>query len=411
MTSNGSWQKVRFDEICKNISDRIDDPKQAKTDYYVGLEHLDSEDPKISRHGSPQDVSKTKLLFKPGHILFGKRNWYLRRLAVAQRDGICSAHMLVLEPIEGKSTKEFLPLLMFSDDFYEKALMVSAGSMSPTIKWKDLAPLEFLIPSITEQEEILSITHKIDHTISNSQNLLEKTKNYMISRRELLLTRGIGHTKFKKAPWYYGKTIEIPEDWETCTIKDILVNQNSGFHTNNFKEDGTNIVGVVDFYTNTKIDGQIFRFVELSQKDKNEYSLQKNDLLFVERSLVFSGIGKTLIVTKKGEGTCFGGNIRRFSVNTKCNAQFLYFLLETALLRKSIISRSFVSTITGITSKEYFQTKIFIPPLPEQQKIISILSNINEQITQQQSHLNNLKVLRKSILNSKLTKEKTNVTN
>ena len=151
MTSNGSWQKVRFDEICKNISDRIDDPKQAKTDYYVGLEHLDSEDPKISRHGSPQDVSKTKLLFKPGHILFGKRNWYLRRLGVAQRDGICSAHMLVLEPIEGKSTKEFLPLVMFSDDFYEKALMVSAGSMSPTIKWKDLAPLEFLIPSIEQQ--------------------------------------------------------------------------------------------------------------------------------------------------------------------------------------------------------------------------------------------------------------------
>ena len=122
MPSNGLWQKVRFDQICKNISNRIDDPKQADTDYYVGLEHLDSEEPKISRHGSPQDVSKTKLLFKPGHILFGKRNWYLRRLAVAQREGICSAHMLVLEPIEGKITKEFLPLLMFSDEFYEKAI-------------------------------------------------------------------------------------------------------------------------------------------------------------------------------------------------------------------------------------------------------------------------------------------------
>ena len=117
--------------------------------------------------------------------------------------------MLVLEPIEGKSTKEFLPLLMFSDDFYEKALMVSAGSMSPTIKWKDLAPLEFLIPSIAQQEHILSITHKIDQTISNSQKLLEKTKNYMVSRRESLLTRGIGHTKFKKVPWLFQKEIDI----------------------------------------------------------------------------------------------------------------------------------------------------------------------------------------------------------
>ena len=146
---------------------------------------------------------------------------YLRRLAVAQREGICSAHMLVLEPIEDKSTKEFLPLLMFSDDFYEKALMVSAGSMSPTIKWKDLAPLEFLIPSIEQQEEILSLTHKIDDTISNAKNLLEKTKNYMVSRRESLLTQGIGHTKFKKVPWLFEKKIKIPEAWEIKKLNDV----------------------------------------------------------------------------------------------------------------------------------------------------------------------------------------------
>ena len=91
MPSNGSWQKVRFDQICKNISNRIDDPKQADTDYYVGLEHLDSEEPKILRHGSPNDIGATKLRFKSGQILFGKRRWYLRKLAVAQREGICSA--------------------------------------------------------------------------------------------------------------------------------------------------------------------------------------------------------------------------------------------------------------------------------------------------------------------------------
>ncbi len=196
--SVNSWQKVRFDQICKNISNRIEDPKKAVTDYYVGLEHLDSEEPKILRHGSPLDVSKTKLLFKSGHILFGKRNWYLRRLAVAERDGICSAHMLVLEPIEGKSIKEFVQLLMFSDDFYEKALTVSAGSMSPTIKWKDLGKLEFSLPSLKNQKSILSLMDKIDHTITSMQDLLEKSKIYRNSRRELLLTRGVRHSKFKK---------------------------------------------------------------------------------------------------------------------------------------------------------------------------------------------------------------------
>ena len=39
----------------------------------------------------------------------------------------------------------------------------------------------------------------------------------------------------------------------------------------------------------------------------------------------------------------------------------------------------------------------------EMKQIVSILSKINEQITHQQSHLSNLKTMRKSILNSKLT--------
>ena len=53
--------------------------------------------------------------------------------------------------------------------------------------------------------------------------------------------------------------------------------------------------------------------------------------------------------------------------------------------------------------KEY---KICLPPIPEQQQITLILSNIDKQITRQKSHLTNLKVLRKSVLNSRLTKEK-----
>ncbi len=396
MTSNGSWQKVKFDEICKNISDRIDDPKQAKTDYYVGLEHLDSEDPKISRHGSPQDVSKTKLLFKPGHILFGKRNWYLRRLAVAQREGICSAHMLVLEPIEGKSTKEFLPLLMFGDDFYEKALMVSAGSMSPTIKWKDLAPLEFLIPSIEQQENILSLTHKIDQTISNSQNLLEKTKNYMISRRELLLTRGIGHTKFKKVKWMFGKTIEIPEEWTIEKLSQVC----KIFESDNIDSDLYIGLEHIEQGTGKLLDrGNTKDFVS------TKHVFQKDNILY----------GKLRPLLKKIWITTENGFCSTDILSLEPNKKIIPTILASILLSTNFLSYA-VSTSAGTKMprtnwtdmKEY---EICLPSIAEQEQISSILSNIDKQITQQQSHLTNLKVLRKSILNSKLTKEKTNVAN
>jgi type I restriction enzyme, S subunit len=402
LTSNGSWQKVRFDEICKNISDRIDDPKQAETDYYIGLEHLDSEDPKISRHGSPQDVSKTKLLFKSGHILFGKRNWYLRRLAVAQRDGICSAHMLVLEPIEGKSTKEFLPLLMFSDEFYEKALMVSAGSMSPTIKWKDISKLEFLIPSIEQQEKILLITDKIDHTISNAQTLLEKTKNYMVSRCESLLSKGIGHTKFKKVKWGYGKEIMIPEEWEIKSINELgnVVRGGSPRPAGDPKFFG----GIIPWITVGEItkDNQMYlksTSNTLTDEGKRESRYLESGTVVISNSGATLGVPKILSISG-----CANDGVAAILDLKEIIPEFLYYRIFswTNLLRninQGTGQPNLNTTIIG-------NLKIYLPSLSEQQKIISILYDIDKHIIQQQSHLTNLKVLRKSILNSKLTKEK-----
>ena len=36
-----------------------------------------------------------------------------------------------------------------------------------------------------------------------------------------LLIRGIGHTKFKKVPWVFGKEIEIPEEWKIKSLKEF----------------------------------------------------------------------------------------------------------------------------------------------------------------------------------------------
>ena len=42
------------------------------------------------------DVEATKLMFKKGDIIFGRRRAYQRKLGVAEFDGICSAHAMVL---------------------------------------------------------------------------------------------------------------------------------------------------------------------------------------------------------------------------------------------------------------------------------------------------------------------------
>lgn len=153
--SKAGWTRVRFDQIATQINDRVDNPAEAGVDRYVGLEHLDPDSLRIRRWGEPTDVESTKLRFQPGDIIFGKRRVYQRKVAVADFEGICSAHAMVLRAKPGAVLPEFLPFFMQSDLFMERALSISVGSLSPTINWKALAAEEFLLPPIQEQARLL----------------------------------------------------------------------------------------------------------------------------------------------------------------------------------------------------------------------------------------------------------------
>ena len=160
------WQWVRFDQIAINVSDRVDDPRTAGVDHYVGLEHLDSDSLKIRRWGTPDDVEAQKLRFRAGDIIFGKRRAYQRKVGVAEFDGICSAHAFVFRGNQKYIVPELLPFFMQTDAFMERAVAISKGSLSPTINWGDLARQEFALPSDPgEQRRIAELLRAADEAV------------------------------------------------------------------------------------------------------------------------------------------------------------------------------------------------------------------------------------------------------
>jgi len=180
-------QKIRFGNIAQNISERIE-PKDAIGQIFVGLEHLDPRDIAIRRFGKPDDLIGTKLKVYEGDIIFSKRNAYLRKAAVANFTGICSAHAMVIRAIPEKIYKDFLPYFIHSDSFMARAKEISEGSISPTIKWKNLENQEFLIPSIEEQETISDLFIQIDQTC----NLIREQKETLKKLKQKLLNEILG---------------------------------------------------------------------------------------------------------------------------------------------------------------------------------------------------------------------------
>lgn len=149
------WKIWRFDQMATNVNVRIDNPSESGMEHYVGLEHLDPDSLRIRRWGSPDDVEATKLIFKKGDIIFGRRRAYQRKLGVAEFDGICSAHAMVLRAKPEVVLPEFLPFFMQSDLFMNRAVEISVGSLSPTINWKTMAVQEFVLPQIDEQQRMV----------------------------------------------------------------------------------------------------------------------------------------------------------------------------------------------------------------------------------------------------------------
>ena len=177
------WKMLKFGDIAQNVAVRVD-PVDAKTDVYVGLEHLDPSTIHLRQWGHPSDVTGQKLVFKKGDVIFGRRRAYQRKLAVAEFDGICSAHAMVVRAKPKMILPEFLPFFLQSDMFMERAIEISVGSLSPTINWKTLKVEEFPLPPLDEQKRIAEILWAADKAVESwlaAFNAFESTKQQILS--------------------------------------------------------------------------------------------------------------------------------------------------------------------------------------------------------------------------------------
>ena len=177
------WEMAQFGDVAQNIVERAD-PSHTDADIYVGLEHLDSDTPHLHRWGHPSDVIGEKLAFKNGDIIFGKRLAYQRKLAIAEFDGICSAHAMVLRPRPERVWPDFFPFFLQSDVFMNRAIEISVGSLSPTINWGTLRDQEFALPPIEEQKRIAEILWAADRSLeeyARAKRELETLENQMVT--------------------------------------------------------------------------------------------------------------------------------------------------------------------------------------------------------------------------------------
>ena len=173
--------KYKFSEIAYNINQKKM-PEPGDEEMYIGLEHLDNGSLKVKRWGSDVPITGEKLVMKKGDILFGRRNTYLRRAAIAPHDGIFSAHGMIFRPNTAVMDEDYFPFFISSDYFMNAAIRISVGSLSPTVNWKTLKELEFDIPDLESQRKSAELLTAANRLKEAYEILLEETDQLVKSQ-------------------------------------------------------------------------------------------------------------------------------------------------------------------------------------------------------------------------------------
>ena len=176
---------VKFGDLVNEVKINID-RNNNPYEYYVAGDHMDSEDLTIRRKGSfaTDDVGPAfTRLFKPGQILYGSRRTYLKKVAVADFEGICSNTTFVLETKdENKLRQRLLPFIMLTDDFTKWSISKSKGSTNPYILFSDLANYEFELPDISRQDELVELLWQAYATKESYKEMIRATDEMVKSQ-------------------------------------------------------------------------------------------------------------------------------------------------------------------------------------------------------------------------------------
>lgn len=163
---------LKLADVCVEVSDRIANPSESEYERFVGLEHMDTGDTKLRKHGSTADLVSAMKLFKHGDVLVARRNVYLKRASVANFDGVCSGDAIVLRHTGNRLViPGLLPHLLNTDRFWDYAIKHAAGTMSKRLSVDKLLQYEFAVPTVDEQQRILDATESLEECYETYQSL------------------------------------------------------------------------------------------------------------------------------------------------------------------------------------------------------------------------------------------------
>ena len=270
------------------------------------------------------------------------------------------------------------------------------GSTFPNINSDLIRKILLPYPTVEEQQKISSILSNVDELIQKTDQIIEQTQRLKKGLMQRLLTKGIGHTKFKKTV-----VGEIPDEWNIRKLEelgDLCAGGTPSRFTNSYWENGT---------VNWLSSGEVRNNVIYSSNEKiTELGLSESAAKLFSKGTVLIAItgqgltrGRTALL--EIDSTTNQSVVGILCDKSIINNMFLWYYLQNQYWKLRSISQG--SNQAGLNLELLNSYRILVPPLPEQQKIASVLSKVDDLLQDYGNTRSKVEYLKKGLMQKLLT--------
>lgn len=291
----------------------------------------------------------------------------------------------------------FLQSKWFRNQFFVFGLGGTGNQANVSIS--DLKGIEIIQPSLIEQKKISDILSTVDTQINQTDKLIKKTKELKKGLMQKLLTKGIGHTEFKKT-----EVGDIPVEWEVKKFEDIVIEIGQGVNTavekTQFVDSGIIMLKAKDI-NNYRINLDDVSYISKDgyREYNDRYKIEYGDILYTN---IGSDLGKASIFNLKIECS-YAWNVMRIIPNDYIYNKYLFYLMNSDNFYKNILKRVKGTGMGFVSKNSILSIPVSIPLLTEQKQIANILSSVDKKIEQYEDKKEKLQELKKGLMQQLLT--------
>jgi len=283
--------------------------------------------------------------------------------------------------------------------FMKQKLKILAGTTTFNFISKGrISNFYIILPPLPEQKRIAEILSTFDKAIERVDEIITKTERLKKGLMQRLLTRGIGHTKFK---FVEELGFKVPEDWKVVKVSDLFIVETGTTPSTKVARYWDGSINWITPADLSKIDGiEIF---DSERKITDEAVKEYNLTILPENSIIISArapVGYVALVLRPATFNqgCKGLIPRKGK--EICSLFYVYYLI---FIRKKLQKLSGGSTFRELSKRTLENLYVPLPPLSEQKKIAEILSTVDKKLELEKRRKEKLERIKKQMMYDLLT--------